>query len=72
MRMSVKITIPGIIDSRELYEDIKDTGAHVTDMGACTLVQVTADIRSDVIERVIAACNKYHPDCHVACCMLKD
>lgn len=69
-KMSVLVTIPGAIDSLELYEDIKQYGASVTDMGDKTLVLVTIDIRENAIEHILAACHKYNPDCEVNAHML--
>ena len=71
-RMSVKVILNGTIDSKELYEEVKDTGANVTDMGQCTFVHVEADIRTDVLERVLAACRKYDVDCQVNAHRIKD
>lgn len=70
-KMSVLVTIPGPIDSRELYEDIKRYGANVTDMGAKVLVYCKIDIREDAIEKILTSCNKYG-DCEVNAQMLKD
>lgn len=58
-KMSVLITIKGKIDSKELYEDLKQYGLNVTDMGEKTLIYAKIDIRDNTIEKILAICNKY-------------
>lgn len=71
-KMSVLVTIPGAIDSKELYEDIKQFGCNVTDLGDKTLVYATIDIRNSAIEYIMTACHKYNPDCEVKAHMLTE
>ena len=71
-KMSVIVTIPGRFNSFELYEDIKQYGASVTDIGDTTIVIVTIDIRNEAIEHIMEACHKYNPNCEVNARMLEE
>lgn len=60
-KMNVVITIPGPMDSKELYRELSqhDASVSVTDLETEVYVKLTIDIRESVIEDVLQLCHKY-------------
>lgn len=59
MRMSLYITINAKIDSRKLYDELRQFGINVLDLGEKTIAYLPIDIGYSEIERIIFICSKY-------------
>lgn len=59
MLMDVSITMPGKINSKALYEEVKQFNFNVTDLEVKTFVHGRIDLRDPTIEFVLQACYKY-------------
>lgn len=58
-RIAICVTVFGQIDSKKLYEELKDLHVNVIDIGKETYVFALVDMRNFNMNRVLLTCSKY-------------
>lgn len=58
-KKDIFITIPGSIDSEQLYQELKNYSMNVTNLVTRTYVYGTVDLADPLIEYIIQICYKY-------------